>query len=184
MFDRRASKPAATAAMALAMLAVVIALAPFAHGELPPLIPRELIFGGKAPKSRPTISPDGKLLAWIAPDSKGVSQVWVQTIGGKDARAVTADRSNIWVYGWAWDSKTILCEQDSDGDENYHAFALDFASGNVRDLTPWRGVREEFVASTPKFPDQILVAMNLRDRKTMDVYRVNLKSGAVQLDTT
>jgi dipeptidyl aminopeptidase/acylaminoacyl peptidase len=166
------------------MLTIVVALAAAAHAEPPPLIPRELIFGGKAPKGRPTISPDGKKLAWIAPDVRDIRQIWVQTIGGKDARAVTADRSNIWVYGWTSDSKTILYEQDSDGDENYHAFALDLASGNVRDLTPWRGVREEFVASNPKLPEEILLALNLRDRKTMDVYRVNFKSGAVQLDTT
>jgi dipeptidyl aminopeptidase/acylaminoacyl peptidase len=184
MFDPRGSKPAPIAAMAFAMLAIVVAFAPFAAAELPPLIPRELIFGGKAPKGRPTISPDGKTLAWIAPDSKDVMQIWVQTIGRNDARAVTTDRSNIWVYHWTWDSKTILYEQDFDGDENYHVFALDLASGNIRDLTPWRGVREEIVAANPKFPDQILVAMNLRDRKTMDVYRVDLKSGAVKLDTS
>jgi len=184
MFDRRASKPGATAALAFAMLAVVITLAPFAHGELPPLIPREVLLGNPE-RSQPTISPDGKKLAWIAPDSKAVAQVWVQTIGKNDARIVTADRHRgISVYGWAWDSQTILYGQDSDGDENFHTFAVDLASGNVRDLTPWQGVRNEFVAANPKFPDQVLLAMNIRDRKTMDVYRVNIKSGAVDLDTT
>ena len=49
--------------------------------------------------------------------------------------------------------------------------------GTVRDLTPWHGVRNEFLASSPKFPDQILVTMNLRDR--LDVYRINLRTGAI-----
>ncbi len=169
------------AAVALAML---MAVAPLAHAELPPLIPREVLLGNPE-RVEPTISPDGKRLAWIAPDSKGVLQVWVQSIGKNDSRIVTADRHRgISVYGWAWDSQTILYGQDSDGDENFHTFAVDLTSGNVRDLTPWQGVRNEFVAANPKFPDQVLLAMNIRDRKTMDVYRVNIKSGAVDLDTT
>jgi hypothetical protein len=53
----------------------------------------------------------------------------------------------------------------------------------VRDLTPWQWVREEFVAMNPKSPEQVLVTLNLRDRKFEDVYRLNLHSGAVELDT-
>ena len=44
-------------------------------------------------------------------------------------------------------------------------------------------MRAEFVASSPKFPARVLVALNLRDRKLMDVYRVDLGTGAVELDT-
>ncbi len=110
--------------------------------------------------------------------------MWVQTIGKHDTRVVTADKSRgIQSYGWAFDSKTILYSQDAAGDENFHLFAVDLDSHNVRDLTPWQGVRAEFVAADPKFPDRILVALNLRDRKLMDVYRVDLRTGAVELDT-
>lgn len=35
----------------------------------------------------------------------------------------------------------------------------------------------------PKSPEQVLVTLNLRDRKFEDVYRLNLHSGAVELDT-
>jgi dipeptidyl aminopeptidase/acylaminoacyl peptidase len=163
---------------------MLMALATATHAEPAPLIPRELLLGN-AERANPTISPDGKKLAWIAPDPKAVVEVWVQTIGKNDARIVTEDKSRgIGEYSWAWDSKTILYQQDSDGDENFHIFAVDLGSGNVRDLTPWRGVRAARVATNPKFPRQVLLAMNLRDRKTMDVYRVDLKTGAVDLDTT
>jgi dipeptidyl aminopeptidase/acylaminoacyl peptidase len=171
------------ASTAMVVAAMLMAIASAAHAGLPALIPREVLFGNPE-RAQPTISPDGKKLAWIAPDSKNVMQVWVQTIGGNDARMMTADRSRgIGNYDWAWDSQTLLYQQDSDGDENYHTYAVDLASGNVRDLTPWQGVRAEVIASNPKFPDQLLIAMNLRDRKTMDVYRLKLKSGAVALDT-
>lgn len=158
--------------------------APEVRAELPPLIAREILLGNPQ-RMAPTISPDGKKLAWSAPDSKGVLQVWVQTIGKDDARIVTADRRRgISSYNWAWNSKTILYSQDSDGDGNSHVFAVGLAGGNIRDLTPWQGVRAEVVADSPRFPDDILVAINLRNRKLMDVYRVNLKTGPVRLDTT
>jgi dipeptidyl aminopeptidase/acylaminoacyl peptidase len=154
-----------------------------AAAELPPLIPRELLLGNPE-RANPTISPDGKSLAWLAPDAKGTLQVWVQRLGMQDPHTVTADRRRgIWFYGWAWDSKTILFLQDSDGDENWHLFAVDLQSRNIRDLTPWQGVRALVVGTNPKFPDEILVEMNIRDRKQMDVYRVNLRAGAVNLDT-
>src|ERR1700722_8683909 len=152
--------------------------------QLPPLIPRDILLGNPE-RANPHISPDGKMLAWLAPNEHDVMQVWVQLIGGHDARVVTADKSRgIQTYGWALDSKTILYQQDADGDENFHVFAVDLDSHNVRDLTPWQGVRAESVASSPKFPEQILVALNLRDRKLMDVYRIDLRTGAVELDTT
>ncbi|MGH8030023.1 MAG: TolB family protein, partial [Arenimonas sp.] len=40
----------------------------------------------------PRISPDGKQLAWLAPNEKKVLQVWVKAVGGKDEKCVTADR--------------------------------------------------------------------------------------------
>jgi dipeptidyl aminopeptidase/acylaminoacyl peptidase len=153
------------------------------ESTLPLLIPRELLFGNPQ-RWQPTLSPDGRKMGWLAPDARDVRQVWVCTLNANDERCVTTNRHRgISFYGWAWDSKTILYIQDSDGDENFHLFAVDLETGNVRDLTPWQGVRCEFVAAHPKYPDQVLVALNVRDRRTMDVWRISLTSGAAALDT-
>jgi hypothetical protein len=150
---------------------------------VPPLIPRELLFGNPE-RWQPTLSPDGKRMAYLAPDTHEVRQVWVRTRGAHDDRCVTADRRRgISFYGWAWDSSTVIYIQDSDGDENYHLFAVDLETTNVRDLTAWQGVRCEFVASHPKYRDELLVALNVRDRRNMDVWRLNLITGAATLDT-
>ncbi len=165
-------------------IAMVTPISPSAaRAQLPPLIPREVLLGNPE-RTSPTISPDGKQLGWLAPDSHDVLQVWVQTLGKNDLRAVTAEKSRgISSYGWAFDSKTIIYAQDAAGDENFHLFAVDLNANSIRDLTPWQGVRAESVASNPKFPGQLMVALNLRDRKLMDVYRIDLATGAVQLDT-
>ena len=171
-------------AFAIIVALAVLARVGSARCELPTLIPREVLFGNPA-RTGPEISPDGKYLAWLAPDSHGILQVWVGAVGRPDGRIATADRHRgIRYYGWAWNSSTIIYAQDSDGDENWHLFAVDLSSANVRDLTPWQGVRATVVASNPKFPNELLVTLNLRNRKLGDVYRVNLHSGAVELDTT
>jgi dipeptidyl aminopeptidase/acylaminoacyl peptidase len=161
---------------------LLVAPACFAAG-LPPLIPRVLLLGNPQ-RANPTISPDAKRLAWLAPDRRGVMQVWVRTRGSNDDRAVTNDaHRGISSYRWSYDSRTILYAQDLDGDENYHVYAAYLDSGNVRDLTPWMGVRARILALNPKFPSTMLVTLNLRDRKLMDVWRIDLGTGAARLDT-
>ena len=171
--------------LGLFCLAVVSVLgAPMSsRAELPPLIPRDILFGNPE-KVNPQISPDGARLAWIAPDKKNVLQVWVKTIGKDDDKTVTADpKRGIRQFFWAENSKMLIYLQDSDGDENFHLFGVDLASGNVRDLTPFQGVKAQTTAVDPNFPDTILVALNLRNRALFDVYRLDLNSGALVLDT-
>lgn len=147
------------------------------------LIPRQLLFGNPE-RTEPRLSPDGEKLAWLAPDARDVRQIWVGTRGAENGRGVTADRKRgISFYGWSWDSRKILYLQDSDGDENYHLFAVDLETGNTRDLTPWQGVQAAFVASSHKHPDHLLVAINVRDRAKHDVWRINIASGEAKLDT-
>jgi dipeptidyl aminopeptidase/acylaminoacyl peptidase len=153
------------------------------HAELPPLIPREVLYGNPE-RANPQLSPDGTRLAWLSPDKKNVLQVWVKSIGKDDDKMVTADRKRgIRMYRWAEDNKTLLYLQDTDGDENYHVFGVDLESGNVRDYTPIQGVRADILAVEARHPAAILVEMNARDRQLFDVYRVDLASGALSLDT-
>ena len=167
------------------LLAVTAALAlPVpALAELPPLIPRDILFGNPE-RTSPQISPDGKRLAWLAPDKKNVLQVWVKTIGKDDDKMVTADKKRgIRQYFWTEGSKVLVYAQDLDGDENFHLYGSDLESGNVRDYTPFQGVRAGIEGTDPAFPDEMLVSMNLRDRRLMDVHRITLSTGAVKLDT-
>jgi hypothetical protein len=154
-----------------------------ARADAPPLIPRELLFGNPE-RSTPQISPDGKRIAWLAPDANHVQQVWVKTIGKDDDKVVTADKKRpVRIYAWAENNTTLLYMQDADGDENFHLFGVDLPSGNVRDYTPWQGVRAGIEATDPKFPNTVLVGANTRDRKLMDVWRIDLATGAATLDT-
>jgi dipeptidyl aminopeptidase/acylaminoacyl peptidase len=153
------------------------------RADLPPLIPRDLLFGNPE-RTSPTLSPDGTRLAWLAPDTNNVLQVWVKTIGQSDDKIVTADRKRgIRQSYWAKDNRTLLYLQDSDGDENFHIYSVDLPSGNVRDCTPFQGVRAAITDLNPDFPNDVLLTLNLRNRTLFDVHRLNLRNGALELDT-
>ena len=149
----------------------------------PPLIPRDILFGNPE-RTNPKLSPDGKYLTYIAPDSQNVLQIWLRNLGETDDRQLTADKKRgIRFYCWTYSPDQLVYLQDSDGDENFHIYSVNVRSQLVRDLTPFLGVKAEIVAVDPEFPDQLLVGLNLKNRYLFDIYRINLNNGAVELDT-
>src|SRR3954469_8079923 len=110
MPDRRVSYAGAVLAVAW-LIAAIVAPRP-TRAELPPLIPRKVLFGNPD-KAAPRISPDGKRLAYVAPDPNGVMNVWVRTIGKADDQVVTADKKRgVRTFFWQGDSRHVLYMQD------------------------------------------------------------------------
>ncbi len=147
---------------------------------LPPLVPREVLFGNPE-KTSPQISPDGKRLAYLAPVN-GVLNVWVKTIGIDDAHPVSNDIDRgIRSYGWAYNNKHLLYIQDKKGDENWHIYRVDIATQETVDLTPFEGVYASFCALHKDFPDEILIVMNKENPQLFDVYHLNITTGELTL---
>jgi len=147
-----------------------------------PLIPRDVLFGNPE-RADPQISPDGTQLGYLAPVN-GVLNVWVRTIGKNDDRAITDDKyRGIRNFLWQYDNKHILYTQDIGGDENWRLHQTDIATKQTKDLTPYEKVRVDILAYDWKTPDTLLVQMNKRDPQLFDVYRVDLRSTTVDLDT-
>ena len=150
--------------------------------ETSSLIPRELLFGNPK-RSSPQLSPDGKYLAYIAPDDKNILQVWLQTLGKEDDRQLTDDKKRgIRAYFWTYNPEQLIYLQDADGDENFHLYSVNIQTNTVRDLTPFQGVKAQVIDLDHEFPDEILVGLNLNNPQKFDVYRVNLNNGAVELE--
>lgn len=168
------------------------------QGELPPLIDREVLFGNPQ-RAALRVSPDGRRLAWLAPD-EGVLNVWVAPIDDVEkARAVTADRGRgIRSYFWSYGGD-ILYIQDKDGDENWQVHLVDLQSGEQRNLTPVEEIRGEdgepirmpdgspmrptaqvFAVSRDR-PGEIVVGLNSRDPQLHDPYLVDLETGEMEL---
>lgn len=147
----------------------------------PALIPRDVLFGNPD-KAAARLSPDGQYLSFLAPVD-GVLNVWVAPRDSLDqAKPVTHDKNRgIRIYFWAYTSRHILYAQDRDGDENWHIYAVDLASGKQRDLTPLDDVAAEIAAVSHRFPEEILVGLNDRDPQLHDIHRVNITTGEKSL---
>lgn len=145
------------------------------------LIPRAVLFGNPD-RLAPRVSPDGKRIAFLAPD-QGVLNLWVGPIDDPDAaRPVTRDRERgVRRYFWPYTGDHILYAQDKGGDENWHVFAVELKSGEIKDLTPFEGVAARVEGVSPKVPGEVLIGMNDRDRKLHDLYRVDIRTGARKL---
>ncbi len=164
------------------MLAVGIAMgwAANSFAAAPTLIPRDLLFGNPE-RAQGRISPDGLRMSYLAPKD-GVLNVWVKTIGKNDDKVVTDDKlRGIRIHSWAMDNKHILYLQDQGGNENWHVYAVDLDKGGVKDLTPFENIQAQIVAVEPGLPNEILVQMNKRDPRAMDLYRLDLTTGDPKL---
>ncbi|HYY10223.1 MAG TPA: hypothetical protein VE781_04750, partial [Kineosporiaceae bacterium] len=119
---------------------------------LPPLIPRSVLFGNPD-HSSPSVSPDARLLGWVAP-LDGVLNVWVQPLDGSaPARPVTRDDDRgIRSYAFCHDDRHLLYVQDKDGDESWRLYLLDLypedgqEDAPARLVTPGEGVQARIVA--------------------------------------
>ena len=135
-------------------------------------IPLPVLFGN-ADRVVPSLSPDGKHLAWLAPH-RGVLNIYV------DGEPRTTETRSIGSYWWAGDSRHITWIRDDGGDENFHLIRLDLSTSEVTDLTPFDGVRANVVA-VDRTRATVLVGLNRRDRRVFDLYRLGIADGACDL---
>lgn len=150
---------------------------------LPPLIPRSVLFGNPDRMS-PTLSPDGTRLGYVAPED-GVLNIWVGPAdGSRPAEAVTSDRDRgIRDYLFCHDDRHLVYVQDTAGDEDWRLYALDLTTGDSRLLTPETKVQAQIIGHNRWHPTTMLVALNADNPQLHDLYRLDLQTGMLTLDT-
>ena len=150
-----------------------------------PLIPRTALFGNPE-RAQARISPKGDYISFLAPRD-GYLNVHVMAVSADreelkrnlaQARVVTHDKTRgIRKHFWAENGTHILYLQDHAGDENWRLHSVELATGADLDLTPMPGVQAQVLSMTPAEPDWVMVAINDRDPKWHDVYKINVKTG-------
>ncbi|OWT66446.1 alpha/beta hydrolase family protein [Candidimonas nitroreducens] len=161
--------------------------APAAATEPPPRYPIEDFFRNPE-RGFFRLSEDGATLAFMEPVSIDGQptrmNIFVQALEGSrpvgTARRLTSETlRDIGQFFWKG-SHTILYAKDFNGDENFHVLAVDVASGAVTDLTPFEGVRAGVEDDLPDDPQHILIGHNGRNPEVFDVYRADIRSGALE----
>jgi dipeptidyl aminopeptidase/acylaminoacyl peptidase len=147
----------------------------------PSVLSRKVLFGNPE-RAGVKVSYDGKQLAWLAPKD-GVLNVYIAPIGDiSKAKAVTDEKARpINGFFWTSDGKHLLYAIDKNGDENVHVYSVDLARlgqpDNVKDLTPFEKTQGRIQEVSDRTPNTVLLAMNDRDAKFHDLYKVDLLTG-------
>ncbi len=176
-------------ALALALSLSIPAWSALGQSGQDPLIPLKTLL---APPTvlAPKISPDGKRISFLAPIN-GVMNIMVAPVGDlKAARPITQDAkrgiqahtiSGDPAYLWAPDGAHMLYLQDKNGDENWLLYSVNIETREVKNLTPFQNTQARVIGLNWNHPDQALIALNNRDPKWHDVYRVNFVTGKLEL---
>ncbi len=159
-----------------------VGLARAAAAEQAGLVARRIFFDNPD-YSNVRVSPDGQQLAYLAPVD-GVSNLWVASVADPAAaRPVTrvTGRNIGNYYRWAHTNRHLVFFQERDGDENWRASSVDIASGGIMPLTPQQGVKSFLQEVDYKFPEEMLIRHNARDKRYFDLFRINIVTGASEL---
>ena len=134
-------------------------------------------------KSSFQLSPNGKFISYMKPwnDGNRMMNVFVKEIGSsKEVRITSASERSLYGYFWINDSR-IAYVQDKGGDENIHIYAVDIDGQNNIDLTPFDNIQARITDDLEDDPNFMLVALNKRNPKVHDVYRLNVNNGDLEL---
>jgi dipeptidyl aminopeptidase/acylaminoacyl peptidase len=157
----------------------VLCAMPLRGAGMPPVVPVEDLFRNPEQASY-TLSPSGDYIAWLAPWQSRLN-IHVQAVGSDDVVRVTnSTERDIYFYGWGNDD-TLVYVQDSGGDENYRLFAAQRDGSGERVLTPFDAIQARIVDLLRNDPAHMIVALNNRDPRLHDAYRLNIETGELTL---
>ena len=129
------------------------------------------------------LSPNGKYISYMKPWENGnrMMNVYVREIDSdKEIRLTSASERSLYGYGWLNDER-IAYVQDKGGDENIHIYAVNIDGKNNIDLTPFENIQARITDNLEDDPNFILVAINKRNARIHDVYRLNVNNGEMQM---
>ena len=160
-------------------LIVFLALSCAPREKMGRIIPMEDFFKNPERTSF-TLSPSGEHFAFLQPWQSRLN-VHVQKVGEETAVRITeATERDIVGYFWASDAR-IAYVQDKAGDENYRLYAVNIDGSGWKDLTPFEKVRVGLIDDLKDDDDHVLIAMNKRDARVMDAYRINVVDGEMEM---
>lgn len=126
------------------------------------------------------LSPDGKYVSYLKP-YKGRQNLFIQSLAdGKERMATSFADYSVREYSWTYNDQIVL-SQDVISNDEFKMFALDVPTFTIREIVSLNNGRI-FLLNTPnkQEPDVATIRMNKRDPANFDVYKLNIKTGALK----
>ena len=137
----------------------------------------------------PLLSPDGRLLSFMAPVD-GALNLWVGPATAPDsARPITHERgrglqpwdvSGRVLYRWNSNSTRLLYPRDTNGNEQWQLYSLDVRSGEEKALTSLKGGSVRVIEMSAQHPNQALIGINDRDPSRFDPWLLDIETGKLE----
>jgi len=135
----------------------------------------------KPEKSNFQFSPDGKYVSYRERDKNGKSHVYVKNTETEEVTMAIGEKDDlIRGYGWANEGRLVYLK-DKGGDENYHIYAANTDGSNSKDLTPYDGVKANFLELLKDQKDYIIVSMNKNNAQIFEPFKLNIVTGDTEL---
>jgi dipeptidyl aminopeptidase/acylaminoacyl peptidase len=129
-------------------------------------------------KSRYQLSPNGEYFSYMGPYKRRLN-LFVQKTKQKKATRITSvtDRDIAWYF---WKDDKIVFAKDDGGDENFHLYSVSADGSQLRELTPFKGVRIGLIDDLEDIENQIIVSMNKNNPALFEPYRLNIATGELK----
>ncbi len=126
------------------------------------------------------LSPDGEYLSYLQPWENRLN-IYVEKIADGSVSQITqVTERDIAGYFWANNSR-IAYLKDSGGDENFKLYAVNIDGTDLKELTPFPGVRTELIDELKDNEREILIGLNQRNPQFFDAYRVDVYTGEMEM---
>lgn len=146
------------------------------------LISRKTFFSNPE-KVNLKVSPDGKKLSYLSA-YEGTLNLWIsESKFLEKSKPITKIKGHgIYPYWWSHDNETLLFYQDKNGNENHHIYSVNIKNPNeIKDLTPFEDVKVSLMMMNSKKAHEIIISMNKRNPMYHDIYKLNIKTGKLEL---
>ncbi|SFL43745.1 Dipeptidyl aminopeptidase/acylaminoacyl peptidase [Paenibacillus sp. 1_12] len=129
-------------------------------------------------------SPDGNKMGFLR-TTNNQTHIYVQKSGDEASPTRITNLTNRDIIGFMWFSNDkILYITDLYGTEDNHIHVVNSDGTEEKDLTPFDQVRAEYMESLSYLKgheNDILITMNKRSSQYFDVYRLNVKTGSIEI---
>ena len=94
-----------------------------------------------------------------------------------DVKRVIEEKEEL-VRGYAWvNDNRLVYVMDKGGNEDYHLFAVSIDGSNLKELTPFDGVRVNLLELLKEDKDHIIISMNKNNPQIFEPYKINVETG-------
>jgi dipeptidyl aminopeptidase/acylaminoacyl peptidase len=156
------------------------------QGQLAPLLPVRRYVANTGATGGYVLSPNGEQLLWQQMVGTDVGLAARSVVAGSPVSTFATGNQGRGggMHTWLADNRHMVYSKDPTGDENIQFFAQDTQAAFAPwAITPWPGVRSEYLGRSASNATSFFVSSNRRDKRMFDLYEADASTRTIKLHT-